>query len=33
MKIRFESDDGLPLDKTFNIANMIIIVAPVLEKK
>ena len=32
MKIRFESDDDLPLDKTFNIVGMIIVAASVLEK-
>ena len=33
MKIRFESDDDLPLDKTFNVVGMIIVAASVLEKK
>ena len=33
IKIKFESDDDLPLGKTFNIAGMIIVVASVLEKK
>ena len=32
MKIKFESDDDLPLGKTFNILNIIIVVASVLEK-
>ena len=32
MKIKFESDDDLPLGKTFNILDMIIVVASVLEK-
>ena len=32
MKIRFESDNDLPLDKTFNIVDMIIVTASVLEK-
>ena len=32
MKIRFESDDDLPLDKTFNIVGMIIVAASVLKK-
>ena len=32
MKIRFESDDDLPLDKTFNVVDMIIVAASVLEK-
>ena len=32
MKIKFESDDDLPLGKTFNILNIIIAVASVLEK-
>ena len=32
MKIRFESDDDLPLSKTFNILDMIILAASVLEK-
>ena len=32
MKIRFESDNDLPLDKTFNIVDMIIVAASVLEK-
>ena len=32
MKIRFESDDDLPLGKTFNILDMIIVAASVLEK-
>ena len=32
MKIRFESDDDLPLGKTINILDMIIVVASVLEK-
>ena len=32
MKIRFESDDDLPFGKTFNILNMIIVVASVLTK-
>ena len=33
MKIKFESDDDLPLGKTFNILEMIIAVASGLEKK
>ena len=32
MKIKFESDDHLPLDETFNIPDMIIVIASVLEK-
>ena len=32
MKIKFESDDDLPLGKTFNILDMIIVAASVLEK-
>ena len=32
MKIRFESGDDLPLRKAFNILDMIIAVASVLEK-
>ena len=32
MKIRFESDDDLPLGRTINILDMIIVVASVLEK-
>ena len=32
MKIKFESDDDLPLGETFNVADMIIVVASVLEK-
>ena len=32
MKIRFESDDDLSLGKTFNIPDMIIVTASVLEK-
>ena len=32
MEIRCESDDDLPLGKTFNILNMIIIAASVLKK-
>ena len=32
MKIRFESDDDLPLGKTFIIVGMIIVAASVLEK-
>ena len=32
MKTSFESDDDLPLGKTFNIADMIIVVASALEK-
>ena len=32
MKIKFESGDDLPLRKTFNILDMIIVVASVLEK-
>ena len=32
MKIKFESDDDLPLDKTFNIPDVIIVIASVLEK-
>ena len=32
MKIRFESGDDLPLDKTFSISDMIIVVVSVLEK-
>ena len=31
MKIRFESDDDLPSSKTFNILDMIIVAASVLE--
>ena len=33
MKIKFESDDDLPLGKTFIIIDMIIVVASVLENK
>ena len=33
MKIRFESDDDLSLGKTFNILDMVIVVASLLEKK
>ena len=33
MKIKFESDDDLTLGKTFNILDMIIVVASVLEKR
>ena len=33
MKIKFESDDDLPLGKTFNTTDMIIAVASVLESK
>ena len=32
MKIKSESDDDLPLGKTLNIVDMIIVVASVLEK-
>ena len=32
MKIRFESDDGLRLAKTFSIFDMIIVAASILEK-
>ena len=32
MKIKFESDDDLPLGKTFNITDIIIVAASVLEK-
>ena len=32
MKIQFESDDDLPLDKTFNIPDMLIVAESVLEK-
>ena len=32
MEIRFESDDDLPLGKTFIIVGMIIVAASVLEK-
>ena len=32
-KIKFELDNDLPLDKTFNILDMIIAVASVLEKR
>ena len=32
MKIRFESDDDLPLVKTFSISDTIIVAASVLEK-
>ena len=32
MKIKFESDDDLPLSKTFNVLDMIIVAASVLEK-
>ena len=32
MRIRFESDDDLPLGKTFNILDMIIVAGSVLEK-
>ena len=32
MKTRFESDDDLPLDKTFSISDMIIVAGSVLEK-
>ena len=32
MKIKFESDDDLPSGKTFNILDMIIVVASVLKK-
>ena len=32
MKIKFESDDDLSLGKTFNILDMIIVAASVLEK-
>ena len=32
MKIKFESDDNLPLSKTFNVLDMIIVAASVLEK-
>ena len=33
MKIEFESDNNLPLSKTFNTTDMIIAVASVLESK
>ena len=33
MKIKFESDDDLPLGKTFSIFDMVIVGASVLEKK
>ena len=33
MKIKFESDDDLPLGKTFNTTDMIIAVSSVLESK
>ena len=33
MEIKFESNDDLPLSKTFNIPDMIIVVTSVLEKK
>ena len=33
MEIKFELDDDLPLGKTFNILDMIIVVAFVLDKK
>ena len=32
MKIKFESNDDLPLGKTFHILDMIVVVASVLEK-
>ena len=32
MKIRFESDDDLPLGKTINVVDIIVVVASVLEK-
>ena len=32
MKIKFESDDDLPLSKTFNILKMTVVAASVLEK-
>ena len=32
MKIKFESDNDLPLGKTFNIPHMIIVAASVFEK-
>ena len=32
MKIRFESGDDLPLDKTFSISDMIIVAVSVFEK-
>ena len=32
MKIRFESDDALPLDKILNIIDMIIVVRSVLQE-
>ena len=32
MKIKFESDDNLPLGKTFSISDIIIVSASVLEK-
>ena len=32
MKIKFESDNDLPLGKTFNILNIIVAVSSVLEK-
>ena len=32
MKIRFESDDDLPLGKTLNILNMIIVITSVFEE-
>ena len=33
IKIKFESDDDLPLGKAFNILDIIIVVASVLEKR
>ena len=32
MKIRFESDDDLPLGKTLNILNIIIVITSVFEE-
>ena len=32
MKIKFESDDNLPLGKTFSISDIIIVAVSVLEK-
>ena len=32
MKVKFQSDIDLPLGKTFNILDMIIVVASILEK-
>ena len=33
MKVKFESDDDLPLGKVFNILDMVVAAASVLEKK